>query len=434
MAAQGRCVPTHLHERYPQFTRAARTARSLKLPLIPLSKLLQRPSRAGFERLIELLEAHIQVGTFTVQIPSGERYSVVGSKAGVEGILVVRRWRTVRRLFSEGAVGFIDAYLDGDWDSPDLSSLIEVAARNRLGLAAEVRGNFWSSLIQRGAHLIRRNSRAGSRRNIASHYDLGNGFYESWLDDTMTYSSAIFPDEEASLEEAQKNKYRRLLDVVDARQGDHILEIGGGWGGFAECAARERDVRVTSITISRAQFDYSRRRIAQAGLTGKVDVRLCDYRDIEGRFDHVVSIEMLEAVGEAYWPVFFDKIANCLRPAGRVGLQVITIDDEIFETYRRRPDFIQTHVFPGGMLPSIGRLRQQAAQAGLTVCSEDYFADHYVRTLAQWRERFDKTCAHFSLEELDERFRRFWRLYLSYCEGGFRARSIDVVQAGLQRI
>lgn len=425
---------TQFHERNPDVIPAPLVAPSLKLPQIRLSKLLRSANRAGFERLIALLEGHIKFGCFTVEVPGGERYKIAGSGAGPEGILVVRRWRTIRRLFAEGAVGFADAYLDGDWDSPDLAGLIEMAARNRLGLATEVRGNFWSKLIQRGTHAARRNSRVGSRRNIASHYDLGNSFYESWLDATMTYSSAIFPEGNVTLEEAQKNKYRRLLDVVEARQGDHILEIGGGWGGFAECAASERGVRVTSITLSREQLAYSRRRVAQAGLESKVDVQLRDYRDIEGSFDHIVSIEMLEAVGEAYWPTYFDKLAHCLRPGGRVGLQVITIDDEIFETYRSRPDFIQTHVFPGGMLPSMSKLREQVTRAGLTIRSEDFFADHYARTLALWRERFDEACARLNIGELDERFRRFWRLYLSYCEGGFRAHSIDVVQAGLQRI
>lgn len=426
-------MSTQLRDQDTELTSTARAARSLRLPLKPLSKLLQSASRAGFDRLLGLLEAHIKTGTFTVELPSGERQSIVGSAPGPEGVLVVNSWRTVRRLFAEGAVGFADAYIDGDWDSPDLSSLIEVSARNKLGLASEVRGNFWSKMIHRGTHALRHNSRIGSRRNIASHYDLGNNFYESWLDQTMTYSSAIFDGQNDSLEEAQKNKYRRLLDIVEARQGDHVLEIGGGWGGFAECAAAERGVKVTSVTISREQLAYSRRRIARAGLEDKVDLRLCDYRDIEGQYDHVVSIEMFEAVGEAYWPAFFDKLATSLRPGGRAALQVITIDNDIFETYRSRPDFIQTHVFPGGMLPSMSKLHQHTAQAGLTIQSEDFYADHYARTLAVWRQRFEEASARLKDGGLDEQFRRLWRLYLSYCEGAFRAGSIDVVQAGLVR-
>jgi len=273
------------------------------------------------------------------------------------------------------------------------------------------------------------NSRSGSRKNIAYHYDLGNNFYSSWLDESMTYSSAVFANDDMDLAAAQELKYEKLAQLADIQPGDRVLEIGCGWGGFAEYAARTHDAHVTGITISRAQFDYATKRLKDANLADKTDIQLKDYRDIDQKFDKIVSIEMFEAVGETYWPSYFSTVSNCLRPGGKAALQVITIADEIFHIYKAQPDFIQRYIFPGGMLPSMTALAPPLQQAGLKLVSETGYAQDYARTLAVWKEQFHnawpdlaKTC------RFDERFKLMWELYLSYCEGGFKAGNIDVKQ------
>jgi cyclopropane-fatty-acyl-phospholipid synthase len=275
------------------------------------------------------------------------------------------------------------------------------------------------------------NTRTGSRRNIAYHYDLGNAFYGEWLDPGMLYSSALFEDGANSLEAAQEQKCRRLLGLLEAKPGEHVLEIGCGWGGFACLAAKERGVKVTGITISQEQHDFAKARVQREGLAEKVDIRMVDYRDLAGRYDHVASIEMFEAVGEEYWGAFFHKVRDSLRAGGRAALQIITIDDRLFETYRRGVDFIQKYIFPGGMLPSIPALRRDTGFAGLNWLSDTGFGQHYARTLGVWRERFNEAWPVIQKMGFDERFRRMWNLYLAYCEGGFRAGNIDVVQVQL---
>ncbi len=408
-------------------------ARGLGLPRIALGGLGRLLSRAGEAQLFGFIERNLEAGTLTVEGPSGERRTVRGAAPGPEADVHFRDWDALRRLFAEGSVGFAESYIAGHWETSDLAALIELAARNRLGARREIQGHKLSRALQRLAHSVRPNSRSGSRRNIAAHYDLGNEFYTAWLDDTVTYSSAVFPTEDTPLEDAQRQKYRNLLDMIDPRPGERVLEIGCGWGGFAEFAARERGVEVTSITISREQHRYASERIQRAGLGNQVSVELVDYRDVQGRFDHLVSIEMFEAVGEKYWPAFFDKVAQTVRPGGRAALQVITINEDGFNAYRRNPDFIQTHIFPGGMLPSIGVFREQVGKAGLKVLNEAFYADHYARTLRLWRERFEVAADRLRFEGLDDRFRRLWRYYLAYCEGGFRARTIDVMQVALAR-
>ena len=409
------------------------TPHGLGLRLKGLGRVGSLIARAGDERLFHFVDTHLTQGTLKVEMPSGNTRIFDTDKPGPKADIHFKNWRGIRRLFAEGVVGFGDSYINGDWETSDLAALIEISAMNKLGLRDELRGAIIAQIVQRISHAVRHNSRENSRKNIAAHYDVGNDFYESWLDETMTYSSALYPREDASLAEAQRNKYNRLLDLIDPKPGERVLEIGCGWGGFAEHAARERGVEVTSITISEEQHKYATERMRRAGLHNQVSIELRDYRDVTETYDHVASIEMFEAVGERYWPTFFDKVASSLRSGGRAALQVITINEDGFETYRKKPDFIQTHIFPGGMLPSVKVFRDHVTKAGMRVLDEAFFADHYARTLKEWRDRFDEAVNRHAFDGLDERFRRLWRFYLAYCEGGFRARTIDLMQVSLTK-
>ncbi len=331
-----------------------------------------------------------------------------------------------------GDIGFAEGYISGDWDTPDLAGLLRAFSANFDGLERLMGGHPVTRALNHLAHALNGNSRKGARRNIRAHYDLGNPFYELWLDPGMTYSSALFTDQDTSLEAAQEAKFHALALAMDLRPEHHVLEIGCGWGGFCEHAARVMGARVTAVTISRAQYDHARRRMFEAGLAERVDVRLVDYRDIEGRFDRVASIEMFEAVGEAYWPDYFSKIRHTLKPGGRAGLQVITIDDDLFEGYRSRPDFIQSYIFPGGMLASETRLKSEVAAAGMTLEVTRRFARDYAQTLMLWRERFEDAWPQIAALGFEGRFRRLWRYYLAYCEAGFGTGRTDVIQVALR--
>ena len=322
----------------------------------------------------------------------------------------------------------------GEWDTPDLSAVLEAFSQNFDRLTALVRGNPLMHAVNSLYHLLHRNDRRGSRKNIHAHYDLGNAFYSRWLDPSMTYSSALYEAPGQTLDQAQRSKYAALARSIDLRPGQHVLEVGCGWGGFAEFAAKEVGARVTGITISQAQHDFAKQRLFDQGLAEKADIRLIDYRDVEGRFDSVASIEMFEAVGEAYWPTYFGKIREVLSPGGRAGLQIITIRDELFAQYRSHTDFIQRYVFPGGMLPSEARLRQETTAAGLVWTEVNRFGQNYADTLAEWAARFETAWEDIKGLGFDERFRRLWRFYLSYCEAGFRTERTNVIQLGLSRV
>ncbi|MEK9945264.1 MAG: cyclopropane-fatty-acyl-phospholipid synthase family protein [Alphaproteobacteria bacterium] len=380
-----------------------------------------------YRRFVRGFQRRFRAGTLHYVLPNGAKGTIRGRDTGPEGTILLHRWRAVRRLIFRGSLGFAESYLDGDWESPDLPTFVELVARNAVNRRV---GTFWQRVLDHIRHKRRSNTKSGSRRNIAAHYDLGNDFYAQWLDPSMTYSSAVYPEDAELLEEAQSTKYARLLELISAKPGERVLEIGCGWGGFAEFAAR-RGVAVTGITISPAQFEFAQQRIARAGLSDLVDIRLCDYRDVEGSFDHVVSIEMIEAVGESYWPVYFDRIAQCVRRGGRVAIQAITTHDDHFAHYRRRADFIQTYIFPGGMLPCRSALREHAQRVGLKWLQDDGFAPHYARTLGEWREKFVEAWPRIRTMGFDERFRRLWEFYLASCEGSFRARGIDVLQIAL---
>ncbi len=370
----------------------------------------------------------LEIGNLTIVVPDGRRFLVKGRQPGPEAELVVHDWRFVRRVLSAGTVGVGESFIAGEWSSPDVTAFLEVFARNSDATEEALAARPLVRMLLHLRHLLNRNTRRGSKRNISAHYDLGNAFYSAWLDRSMTYSAALYETGANDLEAAQKEKYRALARATDIRPGHRVLEVGCGWGGFAELLAAEFGCHVTALTISREQHAFATKRIADAGLSDKVDVKLSDYRDEAGRYDRIVSVEMFEAVGERYWPAFFKMMAERLQPGGRAGIQVITIQDRMFPAYRRTPDFIQRHVFPGGMLPPPGALADLGRRVGLPISFERVFGLDYAQTLAEWRERFRSAWPAIEPLGFDERFKRLWEFYLHYCEAGFRAGNIDVRQ------
>jgi cyclopropane-fatty-acyl-phospholipid synthase len=391
-----------------------------------LPAIRRHPGAFLLRRLLERL----QCGTLTVVMPNGRAVTHCTHVAGPEAVLRLHRWRALLRLLGGGDTGFAAAYVDGDWCSPDLTALVELAARNQAQIPGANGGAWLMRLVNRWRHRARANTPAGSRRNIEQHYDLGNAFYACWLDAGMSYSSALFSGENQSLEDAQSAKQDRVLELLDVQQGQTVLEIGCGWGGLAERLAAA-GCYVTAVTLSPAQHAFAQARVARAGLADRVDLRLQDYRSIEGTYDRVVSIEMLEAVGEAWWPTWFELLRARLRPGGVTVFQTITIADARFEAYRRNADFIQRYIFPGGMLPSPTALRSQIKCAGLSLHTTEAFGASYARTVSIWQERFQAAWPDIAESGFPARFKRLWEYYLSYCEAGFRAGAVDV---GLWRL
>lgn len=396
--------------------------------LVQRAPLSAEPSAARW--LFRLL-SQLRCGKMSLRCPDGRTLEFSGVQPGPHANLALADWRVCNDILSRGDIGLAEAYIAGRAASDDLTQLLLLAALNEQAIEDAIHGRWWATMAYRLRHWLRPNTRAGSRKNIHAHYDLGNDFYSLWLDPTMTYSSALFEgDYTRSLADAQSAKYARILRELGAQPGQHILEVGCGWGGFAEHAARA-GCRVTGITISEAQLDYARRRISAAGLDDRVELKLQDYRDLGGQFDHVVSIEMFEAVGERYWPGYFGMLRDRLKPGGRAVVQTITIADAKFERYRVGTDFIQQYIFPGGMLPSPRRFSAESAACGLTVKDMHAFGLDYAETLRRWHQVFDYVAPDVKARGFDERFMRTWRFYLAYCEAGFRARATDVVQAVL---
>ena len=393
------------------------------------------PSPTGFSppaglppaaRLLVALLRRLETGRLVLETPRGDRLTF-GADHGAAAVLRVRDWRMAARTLQGGDVGFADSHLDGEWDSPDLVHLLTVIAANHAALERAFYGNGWMRALLRVRHWMRRNTRRQARRNIVAHYDLGNAFYSAWLDRSMTYSSALFGgDRTQPLEAAQHAKYRRLLDALALPPGSRILEVGCGWGGFAEIAARAAH-HVTGVSLSDAQTAYARARLDAAGLAGRAELRVQDYRDVRGAFDGVVSIEMVEAVGERWWPTYFKALHDALVPGGRAAIQAITIADDRFERYRTQSDFIQQHIFPGGMLASVTRLVAEAAAARLRLVDRHAFGHDYAETLRRWLAAFDARVGEVR-REFDDRFVRCWRFYLAYCAAGFETGTTDVGQ------
>ena len=373
------------------------------------------------------LLARIAHGSLEVALPDGRTLHFGAGEP--RAILCVLDWRVFRDAMSGGDTAFAEGYLRGDWASPDPAALLTLLTRNRDAIETALYGGFWGGLLYRLKHLLNANTRRGSRRNIARHYDLGNDFYRLWLDPSMSYSSALFNgDFSLTLEAAQAAKYRRILERVQPAPGARILEIGCGWGGFAEMAARDYGCHVTGLTLSREQLAYATKRLARAGLADKAELRFQDYRDLDGQFDHVVSIEMVEAVGELWWPDYFRAVAAALKPGGRAIIQSITIADALFERYRKGTDFIQQYIFPGGMLPSPSRFRAEAEGAGLALADAHAFGPDYAETLRRWRASFMAQLPAVREQGFDERFLRMWEFYYCYCEASFDSGCTDVYQ------
>lgn len=367
-------------------------------------------------------------GSIRFTFPDGRQVAFSADAPGPNADLKIYDFAFARKGLSGGDVGFAEAYMDGDWSTSDLTAVLEYFSANfdSLGGGSLARGQALVRWVNNLRHAFNRNSKKGAKRNILAHYDLGNDFYEAWLDKTMTYSSALYTRPDLSLPEAQAAKYEAICQALSVKPGDRLLEIGCGWGGFAEHAALNHDTNVTCLTISDAQAAYARDRMERLGISDRVEIRIEDYRDHKGTYDGIASIEMFEAVGESYWPSYFDKIRTCLAPDAKAALQIITIDNDLFESYRKRADFIQRYIFPGGMLPSEKALRQQLKDHSLTLEDTNYFGLDYAKTLAIWKKDFHRTWPELKGGKFDEPFRRMWDFYLSYCEAGFKNGRINV--------
>lgn len=404
---------------------------------VPTRQALPPGTPAAARRALALL-ARLPHGTLELHLPGGG-HTRCGSGQEPRAVLRLHDWAACSRALRCGDIGFAEGWIAGEWSSPDLPALLRLLIANRDAVEQLVYGSWWGALLHRLLHRLHRNTRAGSRRNIHAHYDLGNGFYRLWLDAGMSYSAAWFDgDSRRTLAQAQDAKMERALHEAGVQPGSRLLEIGCGWGGLAETAARRFGAQVTGITLSTEQLAWGRERLQQAGLAAQCELRLQDYRDLPAAherepFDAVVSIEMFEAVGREYWPGYFDTLRRCLKPGGRACIQTITIRDDLFERYARSSDFIQQYIFPGGLLPSQAAFHEQAARAGLVVERAFAFGADYAQTLRRWRERFLQQAAEVRALGFDERFMRIWDFYLAYCEAAFAEGNTDVVQFTLRR-
>ncbi len=380
-------------------------------------------------------------GTLTVKLPDGsvQRF---GNGQGPQASLHLLNWNVCSAALKSGDIGFAESYIAGDWTTPHLTDLLQVFIVNRQEVEDVIYGTWLGRFAYRVKHLLNRNTKANSQKNIHAHYDLGNAFYELWLDGTMNYSSAIFETPETSMKDAQHAKVRRALRMAQVKPGDRVLEIGCGWGALAEKATSEFGASVVGVTLSTEQLEWANKRMQREGVAEQADLRLQDYRDIgkaghlstqDAPFDAICSIEMIEAVGREYWPEYFQTVARLLKPGGHACIQSIVIADELFERYISSTDFIQQYVFPGGCLPCPKEFRAQAAKAGLQVVDEFSFGQDYARTLQLWHEQFAAQKAHVLQLGFDERFIRIWEFYLSYCEAAFLEASTDVVQYTLRK-
>ena len=379
------------------------------------------------------LMTSIRRGRIDMILPDGRHFRAEGPLAGHVARIDVHNADLFARIIRDGDLGFCDAYLDGWWSTPDLMAFMDLVHDDAEEIYDGFPGQFLVRAFERLRFWLQSNSRSQARKNIQYHYDLGNDFYALWLDDTMTYSSALFDSGQESLESAQTRKYASMVDQMGVAAGDHVLEIGCGWGGFAEYAASQRGLKVTGLTISQAQYDYATRRINDAGLSDKVTIKLQDYRDETGTYDGIASIEMFEAVGEAYWPVYFKALRDRLKPGKNATLQIITVADRRWQVYKRGPDFIQKYIFPGGMLPSPSELRQVIGKAGLGVVQSIEFGHCYDQTLRRWHETFNAKWDQVAAMGFDERFRRMWNFYLTSCAATFASENCDVTQITITR-
>lgn len=367
-------------------------------------------------------------GRLDMKLEDGRAFRAQGSELGPVAEFTVHNDDLFARLIREGDLGFCDAYLEGWWSTPDLQAFMDLIHSDNDEVYDGYPGQSLLRTYEKLRYWMQSNSKKQARKNISHHYDLGNDFYALWLDESMTYSSALFETGQESLENAQEQKYAQLIEQMGVSAGDHVLEIGCGWGGFAEYAARERGLRITGLTISQEQHDFAVHRMQRAGLSEMVDIKMMDYRDETGSYDGIASIEMFEAVGEKYWPVYFDTVHDRLKPGARATLQIITVGDHRWDVYKRGVDFIQKYIFPGGMLPSPTRLREEIARAGLVLGASVQFGESYSQTLRRWHETFNARWDEIAELGFDARFKRMWNFYLTSCAGTFWGGQCDVVQ------
>ena len=373
----------------------------------------------------------IEFGYLELLNHDGKQYKFGNPNDSLKAKIIVKRSNFTFDLIKGGSVGFAESYMKNDFETDNLSNLIEITARNIMQIY-KFSGLLDFPLINYVKNFLIRNTKSRSKANISKHYDLGNEFFSLWLDKTLTYSSAIFDEQNKDLSNAQNNKYQKLIDLIKPNNGDKILEIGCGWGGFAEYLGKKYDVKLDCITISKKQFEYAKKRIHECGLNEKVNIEIKDYRDLRDKYNSIASIEMIEAVGQNYLESYFKTIKNNLSNDGRAAIQAITIDDNIFDRYKTKKDFIQKYIFPGGFLPSKGIINKYVSENGLTIKSYDSYADHYSNTLVMWRNEFNKKWDLIKNQGFDLTFKRMWEFYLSYCEAGFKSKNIDLIQFSLQ--
>ena len=387
-----------------------------------------RPDVPRLVRFAVSFCSKLRRGTLEVTLPDGRTVRCGGLEPGPAAEMTIYNYEFARRLARGGDIGIAESYLHREWDTPNLTQFLYVFCVNHDLIQTMLGDKPVARFVQLVRHWFNRNTKRQARRNIYAHYDIGNSFYSAWLDPSMTYSSALYEDGTSDLTAAQHNKYKRLAEAINLQPGQTVLEIGCGWGGFAEYVAKNYDAKVVGLTISTEQRDFAQKRMQAAGLNDKVEIRFQDYRDERGQYDRIASIEMIEAVGEQFWPQYFTQLRDRLAPGGFAGIQAITIQDKFFNAYRREVDFIQRYVFPGGMLPSPQVLKNLGEKFGVPVIRERIFGEDYAKTLATWRDNFRAAWPNLMPLGFDERFRRLWEYYLAYCEAGFLSGNIDVRQ------
>ena len=355
---------------------------------------------------------------------------IFGNDENLIVFVKINRSDFFKKIISKGSIGMAEAYMNNEFETDNLSKLIELTAKN-IEIVHKFSGILDLSFINYLKNIFNKNTKSNSKKNISKHYDLGNEFFSLWLDDTLTYSSAIFENDKLDLEKAQINKYKKLTSLIKPKIGDKVLEIGCGWGGFAEFIGKNYDVKLDCITISKKQFDYAKNRIYKIGLNEKINIKMQDYRDVKNKYNSIASIEMIEAVGQDYLKNYFQSIKKYLKNDGKAAIQAITIDDKLFNRYKKKEDFIQKYIFPGGFLPSKNSLVEHAKKSGLEFTQCNSYGVHYSNTLKIWREKFFKSWEHISKQGFDNTFKRMWNFYLSYCEAGFRSKNIDLIQFSL---
>ena len=383
------------------------------------------------DKLVFNILAGINVGYLEITNYQGEVFKFGNPQDNLKAKLKIKKPNFSFNLIKGGSIGFAESYMRGEFETDNLSNLIEITARN-IKIIYKFSGLLDFSIINFLKGIFIKNTKNRSKENIAKHYDLGNDFFSLWLDETLTYSSGIFSETTKDLSDAQNNKYQKMIDLIKPNHGDRVLEIGCGWGGFAEYLGKKYDVKLDCITISKKQFEYAKRRIHNCGLNEKVNIEIKDYRDLKNKYNSIASIEMIEAVGQNYLESYFKTIKKNLSTDGRAAIQAITIDDSLFDRYKTKQDFIQKYIFPGGFLPSKNSLNKYVSDNGLTIKSYDSYADHYANTLAIWKNEFNRKWDLIKKQGFDLTFKRMWEFYLSYCEAGFKSKNIDLIQFSIQ--